>query len=91
MQWARRLQESLHAAEGITSKGKSEQKGKGKGKGKKGYGASGHRVIPKHLHEMSKNDRWYLYKLWDGTLERWLKQSQAKCGKVEAKPFSGER
>ena len=56
-------------------------KGKGKGKG-----------TPKYWNEMSWNEKWWLYELWEGRLRRALDEAEGKCHRVQARPFSmGER
>ena len=54
---------------------------KSKGKGKPGKGNASDHVESKPWSEMSRNERWYLQRLWDGSLRR--RQICSICGAAE--------
>ena len=61
-------------------------KGEGKSGAAKGE-KKGKSVRPKPWSEMSYNDRWYLEKLWSGSLLTEMRRAEGKCSKVQAKDF----
>ena len=73
--WAVELNRQLQASKGEGKSGAAKGEKKGKS------------VRPKPLSEMSYNDRWYLEKLWSGSLLNEMRRAEGKCSKLQAKDF----
>ena len=76
--WTQELVKRLEVAEG---------KSRGKGKQKNKRGASEHTIKPKHWHEMTRLEQWWVNQYYNGSLRRRMNNAEAKCHKVEARPF----
>ena len=84
--WTVELNRQLQASKG-KGKGSAKEHAHGTVAASKGQ-QKGKSVTPKSWSQMTRDEKWWLQALWEGTLLAEMRRAEGKCKRVQAKDFA---